>query len=145
MTRSADVDDVAGALYDSLGLLARRLRQMQAPGDLSLPERAALARLDRGGPATAAELARAEQITSQAMGTTLGLLEERGLVERRRDPHDGRRIILSLTEAGVEMLRHKRDARGRQLAKALGEHFTDAELATLKAAAPLIERLGDSL
>ncbi|MFE3654079.1 MarR family winged helix-turn-helix transcriptional regulator [Streptomyces sp. NPDC057579] len=144
MTQSSDVDDLAGALYGSIGLLARRLRQLQAPGDLSLPERAALARLDRGGPATAAELARAEQITSQAMGSTLGVLEERGFVERRRDPDDGRRIIMSLTEAGVEVLRHKRDARAQQLAKALGERFTDAELATLTAAAPLIERLGDS-
>ncbi|MER7990807.1 MarR family transcriptional regulator [Streptomyces noursei] len=145
MTRSSDVDDLAGALYGSIGLLARRLRQIQAPGELSLPERAALARLDRGGPATAAELARAEQITSQAMGTTLGVLEARGLVDRRRDPHDGRRIIMSLTDTGVEVLRHKRDARAQQLATALGERFTDAELATLRAAAPLIERLGDSL
>ncbi|GAA2690352.1 MarR family winged helix-turn-helix transcriptional regulator [Streptomyces lunalinharesii] len=145
MTRSTDVDDLAGALYGSIGLLARRLRQVQAPGELSLPERAALARLDRGGPATAAELARAEQITSQAMGTTLGVLEARGLVDRRRDPHDGRRIIMSLTETGVEVLRYKRDARAQQLAAALGERFTAAELATLQAAAPLIERLGDSL
>ncbi|MFE6686936.1 MarR family winged helix-turn-helix transcriptional regulator [Streptomyces sp. NPDC057743] len=144
MTDSSDVDDLAGALYGSIGLLARRLRQLQAPGELTLPERAALSRLDRGGPTTAAELARAEQITSQAMGTTLGGLEERGLVERRRDPHDGRRIIMSVTEAGVEVLRHKRDARSRQVAQALRERFTEAELATLKAAAPLIERLGDS-
>ncbi|AIA08230.1 MULTISPECIES: MarR family winged helix-turn-helix transcriptional regulator [Streptomyces] len=144
MTRSSDVDDLAGVLYGSIGLLARRLRQVQEPGALSLPERAALARLDRGGPATAAELARAEQITSQAMGTTLGVLEARGLVGRRRDPHDGRRIIMSLTDTGVEVLRHKRDARAQQLATALGERFTDAELATLQAAAPLIERLGDS-
>ncbi|MEW1654999.1 MULTISPECIES: MarR family transcriptional regulator [unclassified Streptomyces] len=143
MTHSSDVDDLAGALYGGLSLLARRLRQLP-PGELSLPERAALSRLDRAGPATAAELARAEQITSQAMGTTLGALEGRGLVERRRDPHDGRRIIMSLTEAGVEVLRHKRDARSRQLAEALREGFTDAELETLKAAAPLIERLGDS-
>ena len=56
-----------------------------------------------------AELARLEQITPQAMGNILSGLESRGLVERGADPHDGRRIIMSLTDAGHEMLRHKRD------------------------------------
>ena len=145
MSRDTNVDDLAAALYDGLGLVTRRLRQLQAPGDLSMPERVALGRLHRNGPTTAAELARAEQITAQAMGTTLSVLEERGLVERRSDPNDGRRVIMSVTEAGVEMLRHKRDARARQLAKVLGERFTRAELDTLMAAAPLLERLGEAI
>ena len=80
--------------------VARRLRQAPTPGELTLPERSALSRLDRGGPATSAELARAEQITPQAMATTLSGLEQRGLVRRQNDPHDGRRIIMSLTESG---------------------------------------------
>ncbi|WP_236792615.1 MarR family winged helix-turn-helix transcriptional regulator [Amycolatopsis sp. GM8] len=141
----SQVDELAARLYGGMGLTARRLRQLHAPGDLTLPERAVLARLDRGGPATAAELARAEQITPQAMGTTLGGLEERGFVERRADPHDGRRIILSLTRSGREVLRHKRDARVRQFAKALSEHFTPAELEALRTVAPLIERLAEHL
>ncbi|MFG2224990.1 MarR family winged helix-turn-helix transcriptional regulator [Streptomyces sp. NPDC048644] len=145
MAQTPDTADLAAGLYGGIGLLARRLRHLQAPGELSLPERSALARLDRGGPNTAAELARAEQITSQAMGTTLGALEERGFVERRPDPHDGRRVIMSVTDAGREILRHKRDARARQLAEVLNERFTAAELETLRAAAPLIERLGESL
>lgn len=145
MAHGPDVDDLAAALYDGISLFVRSLRQVHAPGGLSLPERSVLSRLDRSGPATAAELARAEQITPQAIGTTLGVLETRGFVERRRDPRDGRRIIMSLTGAGLETLRHKRDARARQLAKILAEQFSPAELETLKAAAPLIERLGESL
>ena len=140
-----DPDELAVTLYDGLALLARRLRQLPAPGELSLPERAALGRLHRSGPTTAAELARAEQITAQAMGTTVGGLEERGLVERRPDPHDGRRVVLSVTKAGREVLQHKRDTRAQQLAKILDEQFSPAELKALVAAAPLIERLGESL
>ncbi|MFI5779937.1 MarR family winged helix-turn-helix transcriptional regulator [Nocardia sp. NPDC051570] len=126
-------------------MITRRARQTQTPGGLSLPERATLAQLDRGGPASSADMARAAQITPQAMGTTLTALEERGFVDRRRDPADGRRIIMSLTESGREMLRHKRDALSRQLAKALGEQFTAGELRALRAAAPLLERLGESI
>ncbi|EWM11901.1 MarR family winged helix-turn-helix transcriptional regulator [Kutzneria sp. 744] len=140
-----DVDDLASALQDSVSLLARRLRQAATPGELTLPERSALSRLDRGGPSTSAELARAEQITPQAMATTLGGLEQRGLVERRNDPHDGRRIIMSASESGREVLRRKRAAHARQLAAALGSGFSEEELAALAFAVPLIERLAEGI
>jgi DNA-binding MarR family transcriptional regulator len=144
MADEPNADELAAALYSSIGLLARRLRKAPAPGELTLPERSVLHRLDYGGPATAAELARAEQITAQAMGTTFARLEERGLVERRPDPGDGRRVILSLAEAGARLLRHKADVRAQQLSSALAANFTAAELETLTAAAPLLERLGEA-
>jgi DNA-binding MarR family transcriptional regulator len=130
-----NVDAVATGLYDGVRLLARRLRQAPTPGELSLPERSALSRLDRGGPATAAELARTEQITPQAMASTLAALQGRGLLVRQPDPADRRRIVMSLTETGREVLRHKRDARARQLATPLAERFTAEELEILMAAA----------
>jgi DNA-binding MarR family transcriptional regulator len=137
-------DELAAALQDSISLLARRLRQTPTPGELTLPERSALSRLDRGGPATSAELARAEQITPQAMATTLGGLEQRSLVERRNDPHDGRRIIMSLSESGREVLRRKRAAHAQRLAAALAT-FSAEELDVLAAAAPLIERIAEGI
>ena len=93
MVRDVVIDELATELRTSLGLLLRRLRQAPAAGELTLPETAALARLDRGGPATSADLARAEQISPQSMGATLGELETRGLVKRQPDPSDGRRIL----------------------------------------------------
>jgi DNA-binding MarR family transcriptional regulator len=140
-----NVDAVATGLYDGVRLLARRLRRAPTPGELSLPERSALSRLDRGGPATAAELARTEQITPQAMASTLAALQGRGLLVRQPDPADRRRIVMSLTETGREVLRHKRDARARQLATPLAERFTAEELEILMAAAPLIERLAENI
>ncbi|HEX3780400.1 MAG TPA: MarR family transcriptional regulator [Pseudonocardiaceae bacterium] len=145
MAARSTVDELAVELYNGISLIARRLRQLQAPGELSLPERAALARLGRGGPATSAELARAEQITPQAMGNTLNGLENRGLIERQADPHDGRRMIMSLTDVGRDVLRHKRDARTQQVSAALNAGFTSAELDALRAAAPLVARLADHL
>ncbi len=145
MSQNPDVNEVAGALQVSIGLLRRQLRQAQAAGELTLPETSALARLDRGGPATPSALAKLEQISPQSMGATLGALEACGLVERRPDPEDGRRAVMSLTEAGREMLRNRRNARTQQLAKALSTGFTPAELRRLLAAAPLIERLAQSI
>jgi DNA-binding MarR family transcriptional regulator len=145
MAADLDVIDVAGALRVSMGLLFRRLRQIKAEGELTAPENSALARLDRGGPTTAGALARLEQISPQSMGATLGALEARGLVQRQPDPGDGRRAVISVTEAGREVLRNRRNESTERLARALGAAFTPAELEQLLAAAPLIERLAHTV
>jgi DNA-binding MarR family transcriptional regulator len=145
MPGEPDVHEVAAALRVSIGLLLRRLRQVRPDDELSLPENSALARLDRTGPATPGALARLEQISPQSMGATVSALEARGLVERHPDPQDGRRVVLSVTAAGLEVLRNKRGARTGQLAQALSSGFTATELRQLKAAAPLLERLAQSI
>jgi DNA-binding MarR family transcriptional regulator len=145
MAEELDVRDVAAALHVSMGLLLRRLRQVREAGGLSVPETSALARLDRNGPATSSELARVEQISPQSMGATLSALETRGLVTRDPDTRDGRRVVLSVTEAGRQLLRDKRDARTELLAKALADRFTRQELDQLMTAAPLLERLAQCI
>jgi DNA-binding MarR family transcriptional regulator len=145
MPQDPDVNDVAAALQMSIGLCIRQLRQMPAEGDLSLPEASVLKRLDRSGPSSVTELAKAEQISVQSMGTTLGALEARGLVQRHPHPTDGRRSVLSITKSGTRVLSDKHNGRAEQLAKALSAGFSPAELRQLMVAAPLIERLAQSL
>jgi DNA-binding MarR family transcriptional regulator len=142
MDDELDPGGVAAALLASISVLVRRVRQVPVDGGLSAPERTALSSLDRSGPTTSAALAREVQITAQAMGATLGVLRDRGLIERRPDPDDGRRVVLSVTEAGVQALKDKRNARTELLAQALtsGE-FTPAELAQLADSASLMARL----
>jgi DNA-binding MarR family transcriptional regulator len=145
MLTDQEVEEVAAALYLSVGLFKRRLRQLSAPGELSLPESAALRKLERGGPATVTALAKAEQISAQSMGATLGTLEARGMVKRQSDPADGRRAVMSVTESGLSALSDKRNARIAQLPQALAAGFTPEEMGQLMAAAPLIERLAESI
>ena len=140
MPVNQQAEDAARALLLCVGLLRRRLRQVPVADVLTFPQTAALGRLDRGGPAAAADLARQEQITPQSMGATLGELEARGLVNRQRDPDDGRRILLSISATGRRELNRRRNARVEQLAKGLAD-FTESELAQLAVAVPLIERL----
>jgi DNA-binding MarR family transcriptional regulator len=145
MSVEQEAEEIAAALYLSVGLFKRRLRQVPAEGELSLPESSALLRLERGGPATVTALARAEQISVQSMGATLSTLEARGLIERHPDPADGRRSVMSVTKAGLAALSDKRNARIAQLAKVLAARFTPAELDQLRAAVPLIERLAENI
>ncbi len=143
-SRQSDRERAARALFVSMGLLRRRLRASGSPGELAFPEVAAIARLERSGPATSAELARLEQISPQSMGATLAGLEERGLVARSADPADGRRVVMSATETGLQVLGRRRDVRVEQLAEGLAD-FTHEELQQILAAAPLIQRLADGL
>ncbi len=145
MSQAVEVNEVAGAIRVSVGLLVRRLRQVKAQGEVTLPESSALARLDRGGPTTSGALARLEQISPQSMGATLAALEERGLVERQPDPQDGRRAVISVTEAGRQVLRDRRHESIERMAGALSSSFTQAEMAQLLTAAPLLERLAQAL
>jgi len=145
MPAEQEAEEVAAALYLSVGLFKRRLRQKPVDGELSLPESSALRRLERGGPATVTALAKAEQISVQSIGATLSALEARGLIQRDPDPADGRRSVMSVTEAGLATLNDKRNARIAQLARVLATEFTPAELGQLRAAVPLIERLAESI
>ncbi|MEU3027493.1 MarR family winged helix-turn-helix transcriptional regulator [Streptomyces incarnatus] len=146
MSDDLDPEAVASDLLAGIGVLVRRVRQVPVEGGLTIPERGALAQLDRSGPTTSSALAREAQITAQSMGATLGALQARGLVERRRDPDDGRRVVLTVTDAGRQALRDKRNARAELIAGALtGGAFTPAELERLAEAAPLLRRLAQSI
>ncbi len=143
--RAPTAEEVAAALRVAAGNLYRRLKQSPIEGEATLAETSTLGRLERNGPATSSDLARADRISPQSMGVTVAALEERGLIERSRDPLDGRRVVLSITEAGLRMVHDKRGARTAMLATALRDGFTDTELGQLLAAAPLIQRLAEKL
>ena len=141
MVSEANIRETAAALQLSVGLFKRRAHERAREGELTSPELSVLSRLDRNGPDTTAGLARWEQISPQAMGATVAALEARELIGRAPDPDDGRRSILTLTEAGQRALRAGRNALTDQMAAALSRGFTPAEIEQLRVAAPLIERL----
>ncbi|MFI1920346.1 MarR family winged helix-turn-helix transcriptional regulator [Nocardia sp. NPDC020380] len=146
MDDDLDPGAVAAVLLRSISVLLRRVRQVPTPGELTMPERTALSRLERSGPTTSSALAREVQITAQAMGATINALQGRGLIERSPDPADGRRMVLTVTDAGRQALQDKRDARNELIAGALTSGtFTPEELRQLTAAAPLLERLAQHI
>ena len=85
-----------------LGQLVRRLREQTSAGDLTRSQTSVLARLERDGPATSTDLARAEGVRPQSMSTIVAALEDAGLISGADDPNDGRKTVLSLTDAARE-------------------------------------------
>jgi len=126
--------------------LARRLR-MERPE--ALPELSNLAvsvlgQLHRRGPATPGTLAAAERLRPQSMTRTLAGLERRHLIVRRPDGRDGRRSLLTLTEAGRQALISDMRRRDDWLAGAMACQLTRAERELLRLAGELMERLAES-
>ena len=144
-TTVPDVGEVAGRLRVAVGLVVRKLRQVPVEGELTLAESSVLARLERFGPATSSDLAREDRISPQSMGVTVATLLERGLIKRSKDPGDGRRIVLSITEVGVRTVHDRRGARTERIAQALRAGFSDDERGQLEASLPLLERLAEQL
>jgi DNA-binding MarR family transcriptional regulator len=130
-------------LIQAVGLLVRRVRAAGASHELSLTEAAVMARLAKGGPATTADLARAEGMRPQSMGTTVAALEEMGLVERKPHPTDRRQVNIELTVKGTAVRNSARDAKRTWLAEAIAR-LDKQEQATLFAAGEIIKRLAEN-
>jgi DNA-binding MarR family transcriptional regulator len=127
----------------AVGRLARRIKAAAASHELSLTESAVLVRLDKHGPATTADLARAEAVKPQSMGATVAALEERGLVARKPHPTDGRQVNIALTAKGLEVRESARDARRTWLSEALSQ-LSAEERDLLFKAGKIIMRLAES-
>ncbi|MDF0531544.1 MarR family transcriptional regulator [Tsukamurella sp. 8F] len=141
----AELGELAASLRVSLGLLRRRLRAATTDGALPLPELTAIVRIDRLGPMTTASLARVEQISPQSMGATVRSLQDKGFLAGDPDPTDGRRVVLSLTEAGRAAVEAERAVRNRHLTRALQATLDPDEVRTLAAAVPLLQRVAEEL
>jgi DNA-binding MarR family transcriptional regulator len=133
-----EIGEIAARLRLAITRTARRLRQ-EAGAELGPAGTAALATIERRGPLTPSELADIEQIKRPTVTRILAALAEAGLVERARDPDDGRSAIVAITAAGRERLRALRRRKNVYLARRLRELDPD-EVATLDRAAQILER-----
>jgi DNA-binding MarR family transcriptional regulator len=126
-----------------VGRLRRRLRQAYDAEGLTPSQTSVLSRLDKDGPASTSELAATEGVRHQSMAATLAALEERGLIQRRADPRDGRRHVVSVSSTGRAFLDDKRRAGEEWLARALQDRYTERERQKVLEALVLLQRLAE--
>ena len=97
-------------------------------------------------PVRLCDLNRQVLLSQPALSRLMDRLAERGLVERRPDPADGRSILLSLTEAGQAEQSQIGRQHARGVARAMTAGLDPAELRQLEAiclklaAAPMAAR-----
>ncbi|MFI5610532.1 MarR family winged helix-turn-helix transcriptional regulator [Amycolatopsis sp. NPDC051903] len=135
------VAESAGWIRGVVAQLHRRLRQVDNAESLTPSQSAVLHRLHREGPATQGELAAAEHVRQQSMAATLSALDALGFLSRTRDPADGRRTVIALTDLGTKTVRGIRQHRDEWLAHALAAELSAEELETVRTALPLLQRI----
>jgi DNA-binding MarR family transcriptional regulator len=141
-----DTDPLAIRLALAIKRLRARLRDESGASSsgLSTAQLSIISRLRSGGPATASALAAAEHVSQQAIAQSIAPLKAAGLLRSTPDRVDGRKSLISITEAGRAMRDTVVASRDSWLARAI-DATTDAdERATLDAAIGLLERLADA-
>ena len=128
-------NSIASALRPVLARLNRKLRKL-SPSDtvLSQTERSILVLLEQNEYLLSAELAVIEKITPQSMGAILNHLSELHLVSKTASLDDKRKVHISISAQGKEMLEQVSHERDEWLSKAIAEVCTEQEQLILKEA-----------
>ncbi|MFJ8476770.1 MarR family winged helix-turn-helix transcriptional regulator [Kitasatospora sp. NPDC094011] len=133
-----DVDDFTRVI-EYFNRYYIRLPTMQ---QLSFTTLSVLDTLASNGPRRLTELAKTEQISQPGLTQLVTRLERDGLLERRRDPTDGRAVLIHITEEGRRVGQTRNEDRGRHLSPVIAQ-LTPAERQAIAAALPVLRRIAE--
>lgn len=140
------VSDANACLASDLSLavvrLARQLRFRRPDSPVSLSQLSALATLSKEGPMTPGVLAVRERVRPPSMTRVIASLAELGFVDRAGHPDDGRQVLVSLSQTGVELIEAERRASREWLQQRLAD-LTSEQRETLLEAAGLMSTIVD--
>jgi DNA-binding MarR family transcriptional regulator len=130
--------DLAEELRAAIGDFVRRTRRHDSmrPG-----QAAVLGHLDRSGPLSIAELARAEQVRHQSMTRTVNLLCDNDFVHLAPAPNDRRQVLVTITPTGGRALGDERRRRASAVARAIRRDLTDEERELIRRVPEILRKL----
>ena len=135
---------LASDLRTFVSRMIKKLRSKSSVSEkLSLTERSVLRLLDEHENLFPGELAAMEKITSQSMSGILNHLSELGYILRKESKTDKRKVLISISKAGQNLLYKTRHERDEWLSKAIKETLTIREQDKLRAMIEPLSRLID--
>ena len=134
--RPLDIDEMTTAIEDFNAIFIR----LPSVRRFSFSALSVLHTLSRRGPLRLTDLTATEQLKQPALTSLVAKLERDGLVSRRRDPRDGRAVLLSLTPEGQEVVRSRHADRMARLSR-LADQLNDQERNALAGYASVLARL----
>lgn len=140
-----DTFELASALRAAVSDMHKRLRkQAYSAGGLSITETLTLSYLFREGSLCPSELAEINKIKKQSMSQVLAHLEELKLIRRVVSKADRRKMAISLSAAGRNMIEKTRYERDEWLAGAIRERLGVTEIKALAAVIPLLQQIANA-
>lgn len=123
--------------------LGRRMRLERVNGDVTDAQLSVLFWLWRDGALGLGKLSELERVTPPSMNRTVNGLVEAGLVERTTSADDGRKVLISPTEKGIELARQTKQRRVAWFSEHLAS-LSAEDRAVLDVATPILRALADS-
>lgn len=124
--------------------LVKKLRSKSSiTNELSLTERSVLKLLNQHNELLPTELAAMEKITTQSMSQILNHLSALNYIVRTASSSDKRKVIISLSAEGLDLLHKTRHERDEWLSKAIKETCTESEQNILQKCLLPLTRLVD--
>lgn len=121
--------------------LARQIRKQHAAMPYSQTELNIIGHLDRMQTALPSQLSALEHISAQAVSQNLNNLESNGIITRKIDDADKRRVIIMLSSYGYEKLNELRQQRDEWLMQTIKTKLSEAEIKQLIDHTSLFEKL----
>lgn len=97
-------DDILVAIRRIIRAVDLHSRRLAEASGLTGPQLAALKQVARAGTLSAGDLARAMRVGQPTVTGILERLEKRGLLTRTRSGEDRRSVLITVTEAGTQVL-----------------------------------------
>jgi DNA-binding MarR family transcriptional regulator/uncharacterized glyoxalase superfamily protein PhnB len=138
---NADSEEPSALITRAVLRLGRRLRGVRPDKSVNLSTLALLATLNRLGPMSAVQLAKAEKLQPQSLTRLLARMARDGLIARESDPSDRRAHVIQITRQGRGVVARDQAARRAWLDRAMEQALTAEERAELARAAPLMMRV----
>ena len=143
MNRTND-DEIAANLSMVISRLVKILRKETRNDELlSLTERSSLGLIYKNGEMLPSELAAIEKVTSQSMSQIINKLFKAGYIEKTPSQKDKRKVILTITEKGKNLVEKRKREKHEWLANSIFEKTMQKEKETLVDAIGILTKLVD--
>ena len=134
--------ELAAGLRTQVSRLGKLLRRETRNDEmLSLTERTTLSLIYDYGELLPGELATMEKVSTQAMSQVLNRLLEQGLIKRTPSKDDGRKVIVTLTDAGKKGVRQRVSDKQEWLTRTIAGKLNGREKQTLAEAIEVLTKL----
>lgn len=140
-----ELQDLSSSLRSAISALNKRLRkQMYTAETLSITEIETIGLLYRRESLLPSQLAALVKVKTPTMSQILRKMESAEAIKRTPSPEDGRKVVVSITPLGRQLVRQSRYERDEWLANAIEASLTDKEKKLLAEAIKIVNKLAEA-